>query len=374
MWNARYCIRGIFAITTAILAIGCGATVGVEQPRVEPTAVPSTVAPHALAVEPAVYLDGLMLPVSLQFAQDGRLFFVEVNKGQVRLAEGGVLRPEPVATLDVAKGAEQGLVGLVLHPRFSENGWLYLYYAVPNRNGKIDFNRVVRMTERGGVATDPITIVDKIPADVKGSHNGGRMRFGADGKLFIGTGQAGDEPSGEPKLAGLQGKMLRINDDGTSPTDNPFPGTPVFAMGLRNPFGFDFHPVTGALYGVDNGPKGYDELNLIKPGGNYGWPGVIGAPSDPRYADPIWNSGPERLGMSGFMFYRGDQFPEYRGDAFQCLWNAGSLRRLRFGGPLGDRAEVVEDLSADCRLDVSNGPDGAIYVAGITKIYRISRT
>ena len=251
--------------------------------------------------------------MSLQFAADGRLFFVEVNKGQVRVAQNGVLRAEPWATLDVAKGTEQGLVGLVLHPRFSENGWVYLYYAVPNKGGKIDFNRVVRMTEKNGVGTDTITILDKIPADVKGSHNGGRMRFGADGKLYIGTGQAGDEPYGEPKLDGLQGKMIRLNDDGTMPADNPFAGTPVYAMGLRNPFGFDFHPQTGALYSVDNGPKGYDELDLIKPGGNYGWPAVIGAPSDPRYIDPLWNSGLERLGMSGFAFYRGDQFPEYSG-------------------------------------------------------------
>jgi len=374
MWVSRHLSSGLIAAVIALATVGCQPTSPPIDPPAEPTSPAPSITPQPLPVEPKTYVDGTQLPVSLQFAPDGRLFFVEVNKGQVRIAQNGVLREEPFASLDVAKGAEQGLVGLVLHPRFSENGWVYLYYAVPNKGGKIDFNRVVRMTERNGVGTDMITILDKIPPDVKGSHNGGRMRFGADGKLYIGTGQSGDEPSGEPKLDGLQGKMIRLNDDGTIPSDNPFAGTPVYAMGLRNPYGFDFHPQTGAMYSVDNGPKGYDELDLIKPGGNYGWPGVIGAPGDPRYIDPIWHSGAERLGMSGFIFYRGDQFPEYQGDAFQCLWNVGVMRRLRFGGASGDQVQIVEDLAADCRLDVSNGPDGAIYVAGITKIYRIARS
>ena len=362
---------GLVAAAIVVATIGCQPVAAPPEPTAEPAGPLPSITPQPLPVEAKTYIDGLQLPVSLEFASDGRLFFVEVTRGQVRVAQNGALRAEPWATLDIAKGAEQGLVGLVLHPHFSQNGWVYLYYAVPNKNGKIDFNRVVRMTERNGVGTDMITILDKIPPDEKGSHNGGRMRFGSDGKLYIGTGQQGDEPKGEPKLDGLQGKMLRLNDDGSIPSDNPFAGTPVYAMGLRNPYGFDFHPQTGVMYGVDNGPKGFDELNVIKPGGNYGWPGVIGAPGDARYIDPLWNSDVYRLGMSGFMFYRGDQFPEYRGDAFQCLWNVGVMRRLRFSG---DSVQVVEDLAADCRLDVSNGPDGAIYVAGITKIYRIGRS
>lgn len=329
--------------------------------------------PRPLVLEPRDYLDGLNLPVSLEFAPDGRLFFVEVSKGQLRVAEGGVLRSEPVATIDVVKANEHGLIGMVLHPRFLDNGWVYLYYTSADRRGRVDVNRVIRLTIRNNVSTEQVTILDKIPPDVKGSHNGGRMRFGPDGRLYVGTGQQGDEPKGEPKLESLEGKMLRLNDDGSAATDNPFPGTPVYAMGLRNPYGFDFHPRTGVMYGVDNGPKGYDEVNMIKPGGNYGWPAVIGAPGDARYSDPLWHSGTERHGMSGFMFYRGDLFPEFAGDAFQCLWNTGTLRRLRFGGPNMDRIELTEDLTADCRLDVANGPDGAIYLAGITKIYRIGR-
>lgn len=356
------------------LAALLGLTLGCRAPAQSvPDEPPPLATPVSLTVPSQVYLDGLALPVSLEFAPDGRLFFVEVNKGQVRVAEGGRLRDQPFITLEVAQGSEHGMLGLVLHPRFADTRWLYVYYTVPDRKGKPDFNRVVRFTERDGVGTDMVTIVDQIPPDEKGSHNGGRMRFGPDGKLYIGTGQAGDEPKGVPKLDSLEGKMLRLNDDGSWPADNPFPGTPVYAMGLRNPYGFDFHPRTGVMYAVDNGPKGYDEFNLIKPGGNYGWPAVIGAAGDARYIDPLWQSGADRYGMSGLVFYRGDGIPEYRGDAFHCLWNTGGLRRIRLGGEALDRIELMEDLAADCRLDVANGPDGGLYVAGLTKILRLGR-
>ena len=273
----------------------------------------------------------------------------------------------------MAQGAEHGMLGMTLHPNFAQNGWAYVYYTVPDRKGKPDFNRVVRFTDHDGLGTDMKIIMDKIGADVKGSHNGGRMRFGPDGKLYIGTGLAGDEPTGVPKLDGLEGKMMRVNDDGSVPSDNPFPGTPYYAIGLRNPFGFDFHPQTGQIYAVDNGPKGFDELDLVKPGKNYGWPAVIGAPGDPRFEDPLWNSGNTRYGVSGFVFYNGDKLPEYRGDGFNCLWNTGELRHVRFGGPGFDQIQVMEEFASDCRLDVSNGPDGALYFSGISKIYRVGR-
>ena len=154
MWVSRHLMSGLIAISIALAAVGCKSTSAPVETQAEPTSPAPAITPRPLSVEPKAYLDGVQLPVSLQFAPDGRLFFVEVNKGQVRVAQNGVLRDEPFASLDVAKGAEQGLVGLVLHPRFNENGWVYLYYAVPNKGGKIDFNRVVRMTEKNGVGTD----------------------------------------------------------------------------------------------------------------------------------------------------------------------------------------------------------------------------
>ncbi len=324
-------------------------------------------------VEPRSYLEGVMLPVSLTFAPDGRLFFAEVNSGRIRIADQGALRPEPFATLQVAEGREHGLLGITLDPRFTDNGYVYAYYTVPKKNGKPDFNRVVRFTEQDGVGSDLQVLFDKIPADSKGSHNGGRLRFGPDGKLYVSTGTPGDEGGRAQEMTVLEGKILRLNADGSIPADNPSPGSPVYARGLRNPYGMDFHPRTGQLYSVDNGPKGYDELNVIHPGGNYGTPLVVGAPGDPRFVDPMWTSGAERLGLSGLAFYSGQQLPEYRGDMFFCLWNAGLLRRVRLGAPEQDRIEEMEDLAADCRLDVAEGLDGALYVAGINRIQRIGR-
>jgi aldose sugar dehydrogenase len=322
-------------------------------------------------IEPRVFVDGVALPTALQFAPDGRLFFGEVNKGQVRLVEGGVLRAEPFARLQVAQGREHGLLGVALDPGFSQNRHVYVYYTVPKRNGRPDYNRVVRFTERDGVASAEQVIFDRIPADSKGSHNGGRMAFGPDGKLYVATGAPGDDSRGAQRLEVLEGKILRLNPDGTAPADNPVAGSPVYALGLRNPYGIAFHPRSGQLYAVDNGPKGYDELNLIRAGGNYGSPTVVGAAGDSRFVDPIWQSGSDRLGLAGLTFYSGAQLADYRGDMFMCLWNAGLLRRVRLAEGDGARIEAIEDLAVDCRLDVTDGPDGALYVADIARILRV---
>ena len=367
-----------FAAALAALVAGCqGPASAPARPDVAATSPPASShlasGPRVPVITQQVYLDGLALPVGLQFAPDGRLFFAEVNKGQVRVVEGGVLRTEPFATLQVAQGQEHGLLGLTLDPRFAENGYLYAYYTVPTRSGKPDFNRVVRLTDRNGGGTDTKVILDKIPADVKGSHNGGRMLFGPDGKLYVATGIRGDEATGSQQPKALEGKILRLEPDGSVPSDNPVPNSPVYALGLRNPYGIAFHPRTGRLYAIDNGPKGYDELNLIRPGGNFGWPTVMGASGDARFVDPLWQSGPERLGLSGLAFYTGGQLDEYQGDLFFCLWNTGTMRRVRLAAPDYERIEQMEDLAVDCRLDVANGPDGALYTAGITQIHRLGR-
>jgi glucose/arabinose dehydrogenase len=325
---------------------------------------------------PEIYVDGVALPVGLQFAPDGRLFFVEVNKGLVRVVENGVLRPEPVATLQVVQEGENGLLGLVLDPHFDVNRYLYVFYTAPDRRGRPVVNKVARLTERNGPGAEVIEILDGIPA-ARG-HNGGRMRFGPDGKLYISTGTSGNDPTVAQNLNSLQGKILRLNPDGSVPADNPIPGSPVYALGLRNAYGMAFHPATGRLFATDNGPnsepKGYDELNLISPGGNYGWPTAVGATGDARFVDPLWHSGSQQLGLSGLTFYTGSQFPEYRGDLFFCIFNSGLMRRVRLSGPDHNQVEQIEDLQVDCRVDVATGPDGALYIAGINRIYRLGKS
>ena len=363
-----------FVLALTMLGVACQSPAPASTPSAaQPTAVPTRAARQPL-IDPQTYVEGVALPTGLTFAPDGRLFFVEVNKGLVRVASNGMLQAEPFATLKVATGAEHGVLGLTLDPRFSDNGYVYVYYTVPKKSGKPDANRVVRFTDRDGKGTDERILIDEIPVDVKGSHNGGRLRFGPDGKLYITTGAPGDEGNDAQKLDVLEGKILRLNSDGSVPADNPFPGSPVYAFGFRNPYGLDFHPQTGRPFVVDNGPRGYDELNLVIAGGNYGSPDVVGSTENSRFVDPLWDSGTERLGVVGLTFYNGSQFPEYRDDLFHCLWNPGLLRRVRLAGPTYDRIETAEEIAVDCRLDVATGPDGALYVASINRILRLGRT
>jgi glucose/arabinose dehydrogenase len=232
---------------------------------------------------------------------------------------------------------------------------------------------VVRFTEREGEGTDLRVIFDKIPADRGGAHNGGRLRFGPDGKLYVTTGSAKDSDNEAQNVAILEGKILRLNPDGSVPEDNPIPGSPVYAVGLRNPYGIDFHPMTGQLYASDNGAKDHEELNLIHPGGNYGWPVVTGATGDARFIDPIWDSGSERQGVSGLAIYSGAQFPDYEGDVFFCVMTSDLLRRVKLAPPGYDSIQLVQDLPVHCQLDVANGPDGALYVADLNRVYRVAR-
>jgi aldose sugar dehydrogenase len=374
-------------------AVGCAAPAPSPTPRTKPAAKPAASKPgakptapptevptpqptrvtRAFPAEPKTYLEGVLIPSSLTFAPDGRLFFVEVTQGTIRIATNGVLQPEPFYTFDIAKVEEHGLLGLALDPEFSRNRFVYAYYTNANKSGKPFKNLVVRLTDHGGVGVDETKLRDDIPVDVRWSHNGGRLRFGPDGKLYVTTGASGDGRNDAQQLGVLEGKLLRLNPDGSIPADNPFPGSPVFALGFRNPWGMAFHPQTGKLYVTDNGPKGFDELDLVERGSNHGSPDVVGVPGDPRFSDPLWHSGEDRLGVVGLTFYDGLQFPEYRGDAFFCLWNPGILRRVRLAPPGFDRVVESEDLAVDCRTDVATGPDGALYVASFNRVQRLSR-
>jgi glucose/arabinose dehydrogenase len=135
-----------------------------------------------------------------------------------------------------------------------------------------------------------------------------------------------------------------------------------------------FNPATGRLYATDNGSYGFDEVNAVLAGQNYGYPAVEGGPRRrQQYFGPIWHSGETRLGIVGAAFYSGDKFPEYQGDFFFCSFNTGALRRIRFEGPDLDRVRQSETISESCRLDVANAPDGSLYFSDLTTIYRLTR-
>ena len=324
------------------------------------------------------YVGGLMLPVAFEFAPDGRQLFVNELYGKVRLVENGKLKPDPVVTLPTTQGLEQGALGLALDPGFARNRWFYVFYSQA-REGKNEprRNRIVRFTEHDGRGTKETIILDNLPIgspgpeNLNGDHNGGRIGFGADGKLYVTMGDTAKRSEAK-KAKGLYGKVLRINPDGSIPADNPDPEEPVFATGFRSPFGLDFQPGTGLPWVSDNGPQGHDEINRVVKGGNYGWPDEAGkVDGEGNLLDPVWESGVERYGPTGIAFYTGRAVPEWRNDLFFCDWNTGSLWRLNLQPPEFETAGQVEVVAQPCRLYVRSGPDGALYFSDHHAIYRL---
>jgi aldose sugar dehydrogenase len=297
----------------------------------------------------AVIAGGLEIPWALAFASDGRLFVTE-RPGRIRLVAGGRLQRKPIAELPVVQRGEGGLMGLALDPRFDDNGLLYVCYTAARRGNRA-VNRVSRLPLRDGVAAHEDVVLDGMPAAE--IHNGCRLKFGPDGKLYVSMGDAG-QPELAQQADSLAGKILRLNADGSVPADNPFAGSPVYSLGHRNPQGLAWDR-KGRLIAAEHGPSGRDEINHIRPGANYGWPRVRGKAGDARYADPIIESGQQTWAPSGIAI-RGDD-----------LFVAGLRSQLLLWMPLGPDLEIrhmaaLLDQRYGRLRDVVVGPDGALYV------------
>jgi glucose/arabinose dehydrogenase len=312
----------------------------------------------------------LNFPVALAFAPDGRLFYNELGTGTIRIIEPDWdPQAEPFADLDVHAVASQGLFGIAFDPDFENTGYLYVFHTAPTDP---PVNRVVRLTDVGGQGADATVIVDGLPAGE--IHNGGILRFGPDGTLYVSVGEAND-PNRAQDPDDLAGKILRYHPDGTVPADNPTPGSPVYALGLRNTFGMTFHPHTGDLWITDNGPEAEDEVDRIVPGGNYGWPTVIGIVQDPRFIDPLVTFTPT-IGPTGIIAVSdATGYPEeYHDNLLFTDHNGGKIRRLRLAGEdLRDLGSVTEAYTGGqgLLLDLAEGPDGFIYVTSATGIFRV---
>jgi glucose/arabinose dehydrogenase len=232
-------------------------------------------------------LPGLNFPVGLSLALDGRVFFNERLTGKIRIIDQQwQLVPTEFCQIAIATSGEQGLLGLTLDPDFATNHFVYVYHSA---SGPLR-NRVVRYTESGGSCTNQQIILDNLPAST--NHNGGIIQFGPDGKLYVVIGDV-ENTANAQSLTTLAGKILRLNSDGSVPTDNPFFSNPnanaqkVFSLGHRNSYGFTFHSHTGHLWETENGPGDNDEINRVVAGGNFGWPTVGGIANNPSFLNPI---------------------------------------------------------------------------------------
>ncbi|MBI4317471.1 MAG: PQQ-dependent sugar dehydrogenase [Chloroflexi bacterium] len=327
----------------------------------DPAALQATDPPSGrFAPRVEVVATGLQVPWALAFAPDGRLFFTE-RPGRVRVIANGQLEAEPVAQLPVASVGESGLMGLALDPAFQQNGYLYIMYTYRDQAGNLK-NRVSRLVESGGRAGNEVVLLDGMPG--ANIHDGGRIKFGPDRKLYVTLGDASNSSLAQ-QLGSPAGKIMRINGDGSIPDDNPFPGSPVWSLGHRNPQGLAWHPATGLLFSTEHGPVGNDEVNVVRAGNNYGWPTVTGTGGAPRFVDPILLFTPS-VAPSGATFYDGSQLAPWRGSLFFTTLRGGHLHRVTLRGPDLTEVELQERLfeSQFGRLrDVIQGPDGFLYFA-----------
>jgi len=289
-------------------------------------------------------------PWAIGFADDK--IFVTEKVGRVRVIESGILLDDPLATLRTANVFDGGLLGIAVHPAFDSNHFIYVYYTYEEDD--VLWNKILRITESNNKLDDAKTIFDKIPGSAYS--NGGVIKFGPDGKLYVGTGYVSDS-HGPQDIQSLEGKILRLNDDGTIPNDNPFSDSPVFSFGHMNTKGLGWDN-EGNLFVTEMGPSKNDEINLVQSGGNYGWPEQECSGNE-EFVDPF-NWYDLAIEPGGIVFYYGDKIK---------LENSLVLASLRASHLFN--LEIDEDgvksqksiLSGVGRIrDVAVGPDGYLYL------------
>ena len=290
----------------------------------------------------------LAAPTAFAFAPDGRIFICQQG-GQLRVYDANGTFLATAVTVSVTGAFERGLLGITFDPDFATNQYIYLYYST--NSGSLNppptpKNRVSRFTMNGNMVVpgSETILVDLIPSDA-GNHNAGQLRFGSDGKLYASTGDGGSTPNNGQNLTNLAGKILRINKDGSIPSDNPFFNSPtpgirkeIWAYGFRNPWRFTFQPDTDAMFVADVGQNLWEEVDIAVPGGNFGWPIMEGFHC--YNADtcnmtgltlPIheYSHGGSGASITGGAFYQGDTYPtEFGGSYFYADYVDAFIRRL----------------------------------------------
>lgn len=322
----------------------------------------------------AKVVQGLSHPWSMAFLPNGNILITE-RIGRLRVIRNGELDPLPIAGVPkVALGGQAGLFDIVLHPQFPENQLIYLSYAGLGNGGK--GTEVARARYVEGRLIDLETILVVRPKTPGGRHFGSRLLFGPDGYLYVTAGERGMRNRAQD-LSDLAGKVIRITENGQVPPDNPFVGQSgvrpeIYTYGNRNPQGLTLHPYTGQIWEAEHGPKGGDEINLLLPGSNYGWPVITYGRS---YAGTPIGEGTSKAGMaqplrhwvssiapSGMTFYTGKQFPLWQGNLFLAALAGRALVRLEVNGTeVVHEERLLEDFGERIR-DVRQGPDGHLYL------------
>ena len=382
MANGGSIVRGTRVVSSLalalVLALGTCAVPDSDEPIEKVTAaatVPS-------GFTDAVFVSGLSNPTAMEFAPDGRLFVTQQG-GQLRVVQpNGTLLATPFLTLSVSSAGERGLLGVAFDPAFATNNFVYVYYTATT---PAIHNRVSRFTASGNVAVagSEVQLVNLNNLSSATNHNGGAIHFGADGKLYLAVGDNANSANAQSMTTRL-GKMLRVNADGTIPTDNPFFSTAsgdnraIWALGLRNPFTFSFQRTTGRMFINDVGEVTWEEIDDGIAGSNYGWPTTEGPTTDVRFRAPLFayrHSGgtPTGCAITGGAFYNPTTAtfpPSFVGKYFYADYCSGFIRV--FDPAAGTDAAFSTGVSSPVDLKVGN--DGALYylARGAGSVGRVS--
>ena len=325
----------------------------------------------------SVLESGLEDPWAIAFLPDGRMLITE-RAGRLRIVADGHLLPEPVGGIPAVYGGEGGLLAVKIHPQYAQpgNGWIYLTYGDKSSDGQ-GLAAVIRGRLRNGEFVDQQQIFKADPSLYRagGARFGSQLLFDDKGHLFFSEGDRGS-PGDEQDLTRPNGKVHRVNDDGSIPKDNPFVSRAgampsIWTYGHRNAQGLVFNPVTGDLWESEHGPRGGDELNILSPGHNYGWPVITygmnydGTPITGQTAgadmdQPVTYWVPS-IATSAIAFYTGDRIPQWKNNLFVGSLAAQELLRLIIGGKSVTHQEVLFKKIGRVR-DIVNGPDGYLYV------------
>ena len=390
----RSVLRRLTPVVMA-LVVAIAAPPGWAQPRGPLSEPPSVVSTSAGPVR-VVPIKGLVHPWALTFLPGGDILVTEQNQATLRLIHDDVLDPTPITGLlpgITSQRRDTAGVDVTVHPRFSENRLVYVSYW--KRNPDADHLRTA-VVIRGRLEGYELLVVEEIfeSASWTDGPSSARMIFGPDGKLYLTIGAPGfAERQGDTSWAQDPdhhgGKILRLNEDGTVPTDNPFVDhigyrPEIYALGIRNSNGLTFHPRSGELWETENGPQGGDEINIIRPGANYGWPvitygraysndpdGIRSGLPPPTIQPPTAAPGMEQplvyytpsISISGMVFYTGDKFPEWTGHLFAGGLRGEQLSRVAFNaqGLESRRETLLTELGQRIR-DVKQSPDGFLYL------------
>ncbi|TXI32159.1 MAG: PQQ-dependent sugar dehydrogenase [Niabella sp.] len=332
---------------------------------------------------------GLFVPWSIVFTSENRALVSERN-GKIRMLLNNKIQADALYSFsDVISdsGNEEGLMGLAIDPNYTENKFVYACYA--SRSTRKILNRIVRFTDTNEKLNLDKVILDNIPSAEL--HAGCELGFGPDGKLYITTGDAGNKENAQD-LASLAGKILRINSDGTTPEDNPFPNSPVYTLGHRNSQGISW-AANGTMISSEHGPSGFDgprggdEINIIKKGANYGWPRVSHDKTDPQFETPKKVFTPA-IAPSSILVYSGKMFPEFKNrvfvsglvgtglysitfedETFVKILDAAKIQQVDFGRI----REVTESPSGEIYISTSNRDGRGSPKANDDRIYKIKK-